>query len=366
MLIGERPAKILILGEARVIHTQRWSRYFRDRGWTVRALSFPPIPAGAAAESLGWSSIPRALAIPLAVRHVRRLMARFRPDITSALFIPDYGWLAALAGARPLAVSAWGSDVLVSPEKSPLHRRRIRYVVSRADHLFADAEVLGARLEQLGARPDQITIAPLGVSESWLAAGASRRDDNPGTVTVVQSRRLEPLYQVETYIDAAAQLLRPPSPQFRFVVIGEGSRHGALVNRAHRLGLRQGLIFLPWLSEDELQKQFVAADIYVSTASSDGTSVSLLEAMAAGCFPIVTDLPGNREWITDGVNGLLFPVGDVRTLSNQLLRAATDLALRTAARERNRTIIKGRARWEDNMATVEQALAQTIEQFHRP
>jgi glycosyltransferase involved in cell wall biosynthesis len=49
-------------------------------------------------------------------------------------------------------------------------------------------------------------------------------------------------------------------------------------------------------------------DIYVSTSLYDGTSVSLLEAMGSGAFPIVTDIPSNREWISPGQNGFLVSV----------------------------------------------------------
>ena len=48
-----------------------------------------------------------------------------------------------------------------------------------------------------------------------------------------------------------------------------------------------------------------AADIYVSTSLSDGTSLSLLEAMACSLPVVVTDIPANKEWITDGHNGFL-------------------------------------------------------------
>jgi glycosyltransferase involved in cell wall biosynthesis len=59
--------------------------------------------------------------------------------------------------------------------------------------------------------------------------------------------------------------------------------------------------------------------LFVSVPESDGTSVSLLEAMAAGCLPILSDLPANREWVEDGRNGLL--VDDLANLGTALLRA---------------------------------------------
>ena len=82
--------------------------------------------------------------------------------------------------------------------------------------------------------------------------------------------------------------------------------------------------------------------------------VSLLEAMAAGCFPVVSDIAGNREWIEDGVGGLLFPVGDAAALGRCLERALDDRALRARAAEHNRRRVEDSATWEKTINTAEQ------------
>ena len=53
-----------------------------------------------------------------------------------------------------------------------------------------------------------------------------------------------------------------------------------------------------------------AADLYLSASHSDGSSVSLMEALGCGLPVLVSDIPGNREWVTDGEQGWLFPDGD--------------------------------------------------------
>jgi glycosyltransferase involved in cell wall biosynthesis len=118
-------------------------------------------------------------------------------------------------------------------------------------------------------------------------------------------------------------------------------------------GAPLGVQFPGWLSQPQLDRELEAAHVYVSTSKSDSTSVSLLEAMAAGSFPVVSDLPANREWVTDGDTALLFPPGDAAALADRLQRAASDPALRARAATANRTTVRERATWESNMASVE-------------
>ena len=61
-----------------------------------------------------------------------------------------------------------------------------------------------------------------------------------------------------------------------------------------------------WLNEEENRLHYAESSIYVSIPASDGTSVSLLEAMSANCIPVVSDLPANKEWISDNTNGIIF------------------------------------------------------------
>lgn len=365
MEIDERPAKILILGEASAIHTRRWVNDFRRRGWTVRWLSFPPIPEALGAEKIPQHGLRKAVAIPLSVRRVRGIIDDFRPDIVSALFLPDYGWLGCMCNRHPLAVSAWGSDVLLSPQKSRWHRRRIEYVLRKADLLFADAEFLGERMRQMGADDRKLRIIPLGVDDVWLRP--QERSDPPtnGRVAVITNRRLEPLYRVDTFIRAAARLEHECPGQFSFTVVGDGSVRQDLEKLAVQEGLERIVEFAGTVPEEQMINLLRRSDLFVSCSSSDGTSVSLLEAMAVGCVPIVTDLPGNREWIEHEVNGLTFPVGDAERLAQAILQAANKRSWWKEVRQRNRQIIVDRALWENNMSAVEEAMVQTITAFNR-
>jgi len=359
MLINERPVKILI-GEAKITHTQRWIAHFQNSGWTVRALSFDPIPDGIECESLGPTVLPRAIHILLSASRVRTIIESFRPDIVSALFIPDYGWLATLAGAKPLIVSAWGSDVLIAPQKSAWNRKRISKVVRNADHLIGDAEILRDGMIALGADNARISTIPLGVADDLLAIGEHRRVQSRSPITVLHTRRLEPVYRPETFLKAAALVVKSDPGRFRFIMAGDGSLRSSMQKLIESLSLTDAVEIREWMAPDELSHQLASTDIYVACPEIDATSVSLLEGMAAGCYPIVTDLPANREWIDTGSNGALFPVGDENELAQAISGAAHDPQQRETARIKNVEIIRTRALWRNNMSQVEDLIADIL------
>ncbi|MEO6462789.1 MAG: glycosyltransferase, partial [Candidatus Eisenbacteria bacterium] len=106
--------------------------------------------------------------------------------------------------------------------------------------------------------------------------------------------------------------------------------------RARARGLSAVVRFAGRVPHRELPALLASAAVAVSCARSDSTSISLLEAMASGATPVVTDLPGNREWIDDGVEGRLFPPGDATALADALVFVLTDPGFRPAARLRAR------------------------------
>jgi glycosyltransferase involved in cell wall biosynthesis len=123
--------------------------------------------------------------------------------------------------------------------------------------------------------------------------------------------------------------------------------------------------FVGRLSPEALAQWLARADIYLSASRSDSTSVSLLEAMASGAVPVVSDIAGNREWVSDGMDARLFAPGDPRALTEALERALADPEWRERARRIGRRIAEERADAERNMGRIE-ALFTMLTRGERP
>lgn len=147
----------------------------------------------------------------------------------------------------------------------------------------------------------------------------------------------------------------------KFIIIGEGAQKEKLLQLSQKLGIDKYLEFKGFLPREEFSDCFKQADLYVSTSLSDSTSVALLEAMALGLIPVVTDIPGNREWIKDGENGYLFPPGDHKTLAEKMILSIENSGKSDTIRDTNLAIIRKRAMWEDNMRKIEQRFLELTE-----
>jgi glycosyltransferase involved in cell wall biosynthesis len=345
--------RILVLGDGSLGHTARWSGYFKERGHEVLLISFEsvgdcPVPARRIRTGLPTKLLGYLSGVPA----IRAETRRFRPDIVSALYVGGYGLVASLCGARPLAVMSLGSDLLVDYPSSVIHRLQIGRVLRAADLVITDADVLSRIAAAAGAQ--DILKAYLGVDER-IFYPPSAGDPQPSQPSIVSTRNLYPIYDVGLLVEATPIILERADA--RFIICGEGPERRRLEERVKSLGLASRFTFKGRLAANAIAAELRGAAVYVSTSWSDSTSVSLLEAMACGALPVVTDLEANREWIIDGENGLI--IGhDPHRLAEAVIRALGDEALRRSAREKNARIIAERGRWRDNMQRVEDAFAR--------
>ena len=109
------------------------------------------------------------------------------------------------------------------------------------------------------------------------------------------------------YLLQAAEVLLEEQPQLRFLIVGGGPLQQALEAEAHARGLDR-VHFAGW--RDDVQRILPALDLFVMPSLWEAFSIVLLEAMAAGCTSIVTDVGDNARVISNGRTGLLIPPRD--------------------------------------------------------
>ena len=299
----------MLIGDAQSPHLLKWARALAPRVELYVASS-----RGFDAGFDALVSADRRLALNAEVQHrggnvatLRRLpeLARWLKRIDADWLHPHYltshGTLARAAklGWRlrgRIVGSAWGSDILVTPQQGALWRELTRWVLRGCALSTSDSMHMAAQMGRLGAA--EVLVFPFGLEalpppppakQPWL---------------FFANRGLEPIYAPERVLDVFAAIAQQ-QPAARLVVANDGSLRAALQVRAAAIGLGDRVRFVGRLDAVAQAREYARAAGYLSLPVSDSVSVSVLEAMAHGCVPLLSDLPANRELVESGRNGLI-------------------------------------------------------------
>lgn len=347
--------RILIIGDAGSIHTKRIARYLVDQGNEVHVASFV---ADDIAENITVHLMERfklgKLGYIAGIGSLRRILKRVRPEVCNAHYITSYGFVAALAGARPLVQTAWGSDVLLNIERSSLFRLIIRYLLRKSAALILVAEHMREKIAPLLPSRLEVFTIPYGV-DAELFNYLPRPVHEGEPLRIINTRHLDDIYRIDSIIDAVADC-RDAGLKIELDIVGTGALRKALETQVKNLGLEDDVRFLGRIDHSALPRVLQQAHIFVSASLSDGNNISLNEAMACGLFPIASDIPANRQWIESEKNGFLFPAGDWQAISRSIQKASADRNFWIQVISTNRKIVEQRADWQVNARKMEQIL----------
>jgi glycosyltransferase involved in cell wall biosynthesis len=350
--------RIVFMADASSVHTQRWVQATAERGFECTVVSRRAaqvegarvILAHPGSDAIGWF---RALGA------VRGIAGQLRPDCIHGHYATSYGmWAAACRQYAPVVITAWGSDILVTPHESGWRgsaaRAVLRWSLRRADLITADAQAVLDDIERYGSKAPRHEVM-WGVDTRRFCPPPERGD--AVGFTVVSLRQWEPNYRITIVLRAFAGLCRArPQLRARLALLGGGSQRAELQALAATLRLGDSVHFVGRVDDAGLVAALSEGDVSVSVPASDATSVAMLESMACALPVIATDLPANRPWI-DAARRV--PVDDVGALTAALVALADDPPGRVALGEANRQAIlerASRATHMDRMASLYDSL----------
>ncbi|MGE4377590.1 MAG: glycosyltransferase [Burkholderiaceae bacterium] len=318
---GARAAHVphlVLLGDANSVHVQRWAREMLARGWRVSLVTARPQPIEGVAQTV-LAPVARSRDWLWRVGAARRALVALRPDLVHAHYLTSYGYLAARtigAVGKPLVMTAWGTDLLVTPRDSALLRALTRWSLRRAQLVTGDSADLLAVAVQLAPRVPRALIH-WGVERSRFAP--TRWADKPAA-EAVSLRSWEPNYRIDVILRAFAQV-HAVRPEARLHLLGGGSQEAALRSLVNDLSLQNAVQFQGRLDDAGMAAVLARCKLSISVPESDATSVSVLESMACGLAVIASDLPANRDWLPAEA---LVPAGDAAALTQRWLACLQD------------------------------------------
>ncbi|NKB87385.1 MAG: glycosyltransferase [Acidobacteria bacterium] len=328
-------------------HDLRFLQALSDRKVDAHFLCLTPDEEGrdisVPVTRIGWTSDG------VDVEQLRQIAEKIRPAVVHAGPVPGPAWLVARAGLRPLVSASWGSDLLREVQHNVQSHERARFAVEHTDVALADCAAVNSAFRELGMAPERIVTFPWGVDLQDFSLTAAPSISGP--LTLFSGRRWEPLYGTAELVEAFA-LATQGGAALRLRLLGSGSEHdrvGELTARPHMRGKVQRMAEVP---ESEIGRQLGKSDVYVSASHCDGSSVTLLQAMASGLPVIASDIPGNREWVSHDHNGWLFPPGDVSELARLMVHASASRSQLRPMGLRSRSIAEERADWSRHVDSL--------------
>ena len=303
-----------------------WADQLRARGIEVHALGRQPgFDAG-----LG--------------RKIAALVRRHRADVIHAHHYSPFVYAAVarlFTPATRIVFTEHGriSDGPPSPKRWWVNRVLFSHAASA---VFAVSDDLRQHMVKEGWSASQVKVLYNGITPG-PALDPGARDIVRGRIGAAESdlvigtiARLDPVKDLGTLLDAIARL--NTHRVTRLVIVGDGPERSMLETRAATLGITDRVTFLG--QRNDAREWLAGCDLFVNCSTSEGVSLTILEAMAAALPVIVTAVGGTPEVVTPET-GRLIPARDASALANAALTLGSDqahrAALGTAARERVQT-----------------------------
>ena len=295
---------------------------------------------------------------------VRRLLAVNRYDVVVEdinklpLFLagltdrPFCALVPHLFGATAFREASWPIAAVVWAAERPIPR------AYRRAWFHAISESTRDDLVRRGIAAERVTVIYPGVDAEWYAPDATvARADAP---TFLYVGRLKRYKGVEIALRALA-LAWATRPDLVLEVAGQGDDRARLERLAGSLGIREGVRFLGFVSDEEKRRRLRRAWALVFPSPKEGWGIANVEAAACGTPALASDSPGLRESVRDGETGFLVPHGDTQALAQRMLALAADPGLMARLGRAGRGFAE-RLSWERAARATEAHLHRVIAQ----
>lgn len=288
---------------------------------------------------------------------LKRILKVVKPDVLHGGNVQTAGFLCALTNYHPFLLMPMGSDILLNPKKSKFLRYITKYTINHSNMITCDAESVKKEIISLTRYPDKkIIVFPCGIDlnlfNPHIDSNIREKLGLDKKFIVICTRKHSKVYGIEYLLDAMPKIIKKCN-DVSFLMAGTGALTERLKVKVRELKIEDYVKFLGYIPNKKLPEYLVASNVYVSPSLSDGTSISLLEAMACGLPVVVTDVDAILEWVTDNENGVVVPKKNPGALAEAICALLEDDNLRKRFGRKNYKIARERASWDDSVKILE-------------
>ena len=404
--------KLCFIADLNSIHSQKWIGYFCEKGHQVYVLSTSDFwgefknaivynlsgNIGSEQSSLNsdktgnfkkhlikllgehpdlliWLSqktgnLKRLIKVYCYSKIARGSIREIKPDLVHCLRLPIEGYIGCLADAKPLVISSWGNDFTYWAKVSPIHIYLTKRTMSRADLFFADCQrdiKLGIKYGLNMSRSHNVFPGAGGIDlksvekEKIKVSYFKPWGINHKDIILVSFRGFGRWYLNKQLLKAFF-VVRKKFRNTKLVLVGSKDNlyYSSLTKLTASLGLNKSVFFIDSIPNNEIRHLIRSSDLIISATSHDGVPNSMLEAIAYGGIPVMSDIPSIREWVKDGWNGYLFDARDPENIARVIVRALENRDSFELMVKRNWSLVSERADYHKNMKLVEEMYRRLV------
>ena len=290
---------------------------------------------------------------------LRKIFRSISPDLVHSGPLTTCGYFANLTDFQPLIVMSWGYDILIDYNTNSENKSRIKTALDNCSGFICDSKTIYKKSQEISSNINRIEslIIPWGTEpeiffpndELSSVRGKLGWQNN---IVILSNRAWEPIYKIDIVLESFLYAYHRDS-KLRLILIGSGSQ-AEFVKTFIKNNHLEDVCFLPGrLNHNSLPDYYNASDIYLSCSESDGTSVSLLEALSTDLLPIVTNIESNEEWVQHNSNGYLGELNNSVHFGNCILNGSKCIIEKTFFwKTKNREIAVNRANWKLNVISL--------------
>jgi glycosyltransferase involved in cell wall biosynthesis len=289
----------------------------------------------------------------------RRLTREIKPDLIHAGPIQTCAFIAVLSGFRPILTMSWGFDLMDDVHKNKVWEWATRYTLKHSTYFASDAHVTRDKAVAYGMNPEKTIVFPWGVDLEHFNVETLVRS-NVETFTLFCNRSWETRYGVDVLARAFVKVAQHKE-NVDLILLNAGSQGSQIRQILQSGGVLDRVTFGGHVSQVDLPNWYHMADVYISPSHVDGSSVSLMEALACGLPCLVSDIPANKEWVVEDENGWLFRDGDENHLAEKILRVIAQRKKLPGIGRASRRSAEIRADWKKNAEVLMNTYRSLIE-----
>ena len=284
--------------------------------------------------------------LPALTFDFRRLVKEIKPNLIHAGPIQTCAFIAVLSGFRPILTISWGFDLMDDVHKNKWWEWVTRYTLKRSTFFTSDANVTRDKAVAYGMNSEKTVVFPWGVDLEHFRMRNAEGRSKEGFMLFC-NRSWETRYGVDVLARAFVKVAQQ-NENVGLILLNGGSQGAHIRQILQSGGVLDRVTFGGQISQTDLPNWYHMADVYISPSHVDGSSVSLMEALACGLPCLVSDIPANKEWVIENENGWLFRDGDANHLAEKILAAISQREKLPEVGRASRRSAEMRADWKKN------------------